>query len=106
LVGKTTLTQASAMVERASLVIGVDTGLTHMAIAFDRPTVTIFGSNIPYTKTPTPRSRVIVNWLECSPCKGNPTCNGAFTCTEMISVQQVLDTARDVLAVPQEVEDR
>jgi len=67
LVGTTTLTQASAMVERASLVIGVDTGLTHMAIAFDRPTVTLFGSNIPYTRPPTDRARVIVHWLDCSP---------------------------------------
>jgi len=98
LVGETSLTQASAMVERASLVVGVDTGLSHMAIAFDRPTVTIFGSNIPYTKTPSPRAKVIVNWLDCSPCKGNPTCNGAFTCTEMISVDQVVETAREVLA--------
>ena len=98
LVGETTLTQASAMVEQASLVIGVDTGLSHMGIAFDRPTVTIFGSNIPYTKTPTDRARVIVNWLECSPCKGNPTCNGAFTCTELISVDQVVETAKEVLA--------
>lgn len=97
LVGKTSLTQASAMVEGATLVIGVDTGLSHMAIAFDRPTVTIFGSNIPYTKTPSPRARVIVNWLECSPCKGNPTCNGAFTCTEMIAVEHVVETAREVL---------
>jgi heptosyltransferase-1 len=97
LVGETTLTQASAMVERASLVIGVDTGLSHMGIAFDRPTVTIFGSNIPYTKPPTDRAKVIVNWLECSPCKGNPTCNGAFTCTELISVDQVLETAEEVL---------
>lgn len=98
LVGETSLTQASAMVERASLVIGVDTGLSHMAIAFDRPTVTIFGSNIPYTKTPTDRAKVVVNWLECSPCKGNPTCNGAFTCTELIMVDQIMDTARGVLA--------
>ncbi len=98
LVGETTLTQASAMVERASLVIGVDTGLSHMAIAFDRPTVTIFGSNIPYTKPPTERTKVIVNWLECSPCRGNPTCNGAFTCTELITVDQVVATAREVLA--------
>jgi len=98
LVGDTTLTQASAMVERASLVIGVDTGLSHMGIAFDLPTVTIFGSNIPYTKPPTDRDKVIVNWLECSPCKGNPTCNGAFTCTELISVEQVLETAKEVLA--------
>jgi heptosyltransferase-1 len=98
LVGMTTLGQASAMVQRASLVIGVDTGLSHMGIAFDRPTVTIFGSNIPYTEPPTDRAKVIVNWLECSPCKGNPTCNGAFTCTELIAVDQVLATAREVLA--------
>jgi heptosyltransferase-1 len=86
------------MVERASLVIGVDTGLSHMAIAFDRPTVTIFGSNIPYTEPPTNRAKVIVNWLDCSPCRGNPTCDGAFTCTELISVDQVVATAREVLA--------
>ena len=98
LVGMTTLTQASAMVERASLVIGVDTGLSHMGIAFDRPTVTIFGSNIPYTEPPTDRAKVIVNWLKCSPCKGNPTCNGAFTCTELISVDRVMAAAREVLA--------
>jgi heptosyltransferase-1 len=97
LVGETTLTQASAMVERASLVIGVDTGLSHMAIAFDRPTVTIFGSNIPYTRPPTNRAKVIVHWLECSPCRSNPTCDGAFTCTELISVDQVVATAREVL---------
>jgi heptosyltransferase-1 len=98
LVGETSLTQASAMVERASLVIGVDTGLSHMAIAFDRPTVTIFGSNIPYTLPPTDRAQVIVNWLECSPCRGNPTCDGAFTCTELITVDQVVATALGVLA--------
>jgi heptosyltransferase-1 len=97
LVGKTTLTQASALVERASLVVGVDTGLTHMAIAFHRPTVTLFGSNIPYTLPGTPQARVIVHWLECSPCKGNPTCNGAFTCTELITVDQVLATIQEVL---------
>ena len=97
LVGETTLTQASAIVERASLVVGVDTGLSHMGIAFHRPTVTIFGSNIPYTEPPTDQARVIVNWLECSPCKGNPTCDGAFTCTELISVDQVMETIREIL---------
>jgi hypothetical protein len=86
------------MVEKASLAIGVDTGLTHMAIAFDRPTVTLFGSNIPYTLTPTDRARVIVHWLDCSPCRSNPTCGGAFTCTELITVDQVMETALEVLA--------
>jgi heptosyltransferase-1 len=76
-----------------------------MAIAFRRPTVTLFGSNIPYTKTPDSRARVIVHWLECSPCRGNPTCGGAFTCTELITVEQVLATAREVLDAPPDTEE-
>jgi len=96
LVGKTSLIQAGAMLQRASLVVGVDTGLTHMSIAFDRPTVTIFGSNIPYTITPTDRAKVLVHWLECSPCKGNPTCDGAFTCLKLVTVEEVLEAVREV----------
>lgn len=98
LVGRTSLTQAAAAIERASLVVGVDTGLSHMGIAFDRPTVTIFGSNIPYTDPPTDRAKVLVHWLECSPCKGSPTCNGEFTCLRLISVDDVLAAAREVMA--------
>jgi heptosyltransferase-1 len=98
LVGKTSLTQAAGAIERAALVIGVDTGLSHMGLAFDRPTVTIFGSNIPYTEPPTDRGKVLVHWLECSPCKGNPTCNGDYTCLKLISVEDVLAAARDVMA--------
>jgi heptosyltransferase-1 len=98
LVGKTSLTQAAGAIERAALVVGVDTGLTHMGIAFDRPTVTIFGSNIPYTEPPTDRAKVLVHWLECSPCKGNPTCHGAYTCLKLIGVDDVLAAAREVIA--------
>jgi len=98
LVGRTSLTQAAAAIQEARLVVGVDTGLSHMGIAFDRPTVTIFGSNIPYTEPPTDRAKVLVHWLECSPCKGNPTCNGEFTCLRLISVDAVLEAAREVMA--------
>ncbi len=98
LVGRTSLTQAAAAIERARLVVGVDTGLSHMGIAFDRPTVTIFGSNIPYTEPPTDRAKVLVHWLECSPCKGNPTCNGEYTCLRLISVDDVLSAGREVMA--------
>jgi heptosyltransferase-1 len=98
LVGKTSLTQAAGAIEKAALVIGVDTGLSHMGIAFDRPTVTLFGSNIPYTEPPTNRAKVLVHWLECSPCKGNPTCDGDYTCLKLISVDDVLAAAREVMA--------
>lgn len=102
LVGRTSLTQAAAVIQGASLVVGVDTGLTHMGIAFDRPTVTIFGSNIPYTEPPTDRARVLVHWLECSPCKGNPTCNGEYTCMRLIHPRDVLNAAREVMAAGEE----
>ncbi len=97
LVGRTTLRQAAAVIERASLVVGVDTGLTHMGIAFDRPTIGIFGSNIPYTETFSDRTRVLIHWLDCVPCKGRPTCGGDFTCLRLITVDQVLGAAREIL---------
>jgi heptosyltransferase I len=99
LVGKTSLTRAAALVERASLVIGVDTGLSHMGIAFQRPTVTIFGSTIPYTETLSHRAKVLVHRLECSPCRTRPTCNGDFTCMKLVTVDQVMAAAREVLAI-------
>ena len=99
-VGKTTLRQASALIEKASLVIGVDTGLTHIGIAFDRPTVGLYGSNVPYTETFTDRARILIHWLDCVPCKGNPTCDGDFTCLRLITVDEVMEATRDLLAEP------
>ena len=98
LVGKTGLTEAAAIIERAELVVGVDTGLTHMGLAFQRPTIGIFGSNIPYTETHSDRARILIHWLDCTPCKGHPTCNGDFTCLRRITVDEVLCAARELLA--------
>lgn len=97
LVGKTSLSQAAAVVERATLVVGVDTGLTHVAVASKRPTIALFGSNIPYTEPLAPQAKVLVHWLPCSPCKGNPTCGGEFTCMRLITVDEILAAAREVL---------
>lgn len=100
LVGVTTLDQAAAIIEGAALVVGVDTGLNHVGIAFDRPTVSLFGSNVPFTDPPTPRTRILLHRLPCVPCKGNPTCNGDFTCMRLITVDEVLEAAREVMALP------
>ena len=97
LVGKTTLREAAAIIERATLVIGVDTGLTHIGIAFERPTIGIYGSNIPYTETFTDQTRILIHWLDCVPCKGNPTCDGAFTCLRLITVDEVMNAAREIV---------
>ncbi|NIN72243.1 MAG: lipopolysaccharide heptosyltransferase [Gemmatimonadetes bacterium] len=99
LVGKTSLSEAAALVKFARLLVGVDTGLTHVASAFERPTVALFGSNIPYSEPPTDRTRIIVHRLECTPCKHYPTCDGDYTCMRLITVDEVLNTAREVLEV-------
>lgn len=96
--GKTTLRQAAALIRRSSLLIGVDTGLTHMGIAFNIPTIVLFGSTCPYTDTRRDNAVVLYKKLECSPCKRNPTCGGRYTCMTSITVDEVLATARRLLA--------
>ena len=97
LAGDTRLPEAAALVRDAALLIGVDTGLTHMGIAFARPTVALFGSTRPYLDTGRDNARVIWLGLECSPCRRRPTCNGAFTCLRDISAEAVLREASQVL---------
>jgi lipopolysaccharide heptosyltransferase I len=98
LTGATGLAEAAALVKHAGLVLGVDTGLTHMGIAFARPTVAIFGSTRPYLDTGRPNARVIWLGLPCSPCRRHPTCGGAFTCLREITAERVVDEARAAMA--------
>jgi lipopolysaccharide heptosyltransferase I len=100
LAGATGLAEAAALVKHAGLVVGVDTGLTHMGIAFARPTVAIFGSTRPYLDTGRPNARVIWLGLPCSPCRRHPTCGGAYTCLRDISAERVMMEARAVLESP------
>ncbi len=99
LTGQTGLAEAAALVRHAGLVIGVDTGLTHMGIAFAVPTVALFGSTCPYTDTGRPNARVLRLGLDCSPCGRRPTCGGAWTCMRDIAPARVLDEAGIVLGV-------
>ncbi|MBK9132154.1 MAG: glycosyltransferase family 9 protein [Gammaproteobacteria bacterium] len=91
-VGNTTLAQSAALIKYAHCLVGVDTGLTHMGIAFKVPTVALFGSTRPYLDTTRANARVLYHRLECSPCRRHPTCGGAYTCMRLIEVDEVADT--------------
>jgi len=97
LVGKTNLRQAAALIKNASLLIGVDTGLTHMGTAFEIPTIALFGSTCPYLETDSNKTRIIYKNLECSPCRRKPTCDGDYTCMKLITADEVINTARELL---------
>jgi heptosyltransferase-1 len=97
LAGRTSIRQAAALIKHAALLIGVDTGLTHMGSAFRIPSIALFGSTCPYLETGCERSVVIYKQLDCSPCKRRPSCQGAFTCMTSISVEEVLQQADHLL---------
>lgn len=90
LAGKTPLNQSAALVNMAGLLVGVDTGIAHIAIALKTPAVMLFGSTCPYLQTGRDNVRVIWLGLSCAPCGRRPTCNGAYSCMREITVAKVL----------------
>ena len=97
LAGATALDEAAAIIGGARLLIGVDTGLTHLGIAEDVPTVALFGSTCPYLDPGTDRALVLYERLPCSPCRRHPTCHGRFDCMRLHTVDGVLAAAGRLL---------
>lgn len=96
LAGALKLDESIALIAEAGLLVGVDTGLTHMGTALRVPTVALFGSTRPYLQGPTPRTQVMYDALPCSPCRRRPTCDGAYTCMKQLTVPRVLQVAQQV----------
>ncbi len=90
LVGATTLGEASAVASLCNALVGVDTGLSHMAVAHGRPAALIFGSNTPYLDPPAPSAAILHSGRPCSPCRGKLTCDGRIDCMRDVSVDQVV----------------
>ena len=96
--GKTNLDQSVFIVSKAKKVIGFDTGLTHIAEAFDMPLVSIWGSTAPELLGVFPYK--ITNSLEagielpCRPCTkfGREACPlGHFKCMKDIPNNMITD---------------
>lgn len=104
--GQCSLLETAALIERASAVLTNDTGLMHIAAAFQKNIVTIFGSSVrefgfvPYRA---PFQLIENSTLSCRPCShiGRERCpKGHFKCmmeieerTVIAAVQTALSTA-------------
>jgi len=97
LVGRTPLPEALAWIADSKALIGVDTGLSHMAIATDRPAVVLFGSTLPYRGGGRTPLQVLWLGLSCSPCGRRPSCGGRWTCLVDLPVPRVLAALDGVL---------
>jgi heptosyltransferase I len=99
LAGKTRMEESVAVIGRSALVIGVDTGLTHMGVALRRPTLAVFGSTHPYDSLGVSSGKVIWSGVPCSPCGRYPTCGGRFFCLTEITPERVFGSVVQLLTV-------
>lgn len=97
LCGRTTLGQSAAIIANAALLIGVDTGLTHMGTAFTVPTLALFGATCPYQTTTSLRTQVLYDAQPCSPCRRKPVCHDQFDCMRALTVEKIVAAATPLL---------
>jgi heptosyltransferase-2 len=98
LCGEQSLADAIATVAQAEAVVSHDSGLMHVAAAYSRPLVAVFGPTDP--RFAPPRSaRAKVEWLhqECSPCN-QPTCRfGHGLCMSGVRPDTVFESLRTAM---------
>lgn len=100
---ETSLTGMGSLVAAATGVVGVETGFTHLAAAFNRPTVSLYGSTGAAKEGTCGIAQAhISSKMPCSPCH-NKICNYTANvrhlppCLSEISPAQVWDQLQDML---------
>jgi ADP-heptose:LPS heptosyltransferase len=100
--GVTSLDESVYLISKAKRVLGFDTGLTHIAEAFDKPIASIWGGTVPELLGVQPYmvkdAEVIGIKLPCRPCSkfGLEKCPlGHFKCMNNIPEEVVIDFAND-----------
>lgn len=100
LAGQTGLQEMMALVESSALVVMNDSGPLHLATAFGRPTVGIYGPTSPSRTGPYGRLDSVARLdLPCSPCylKKLSNCPHAHRCLADLPVELVCEQIRRVL---------
>lgn len=92
--GKTTLAEMIALIRRAALCVTNDSGSMHIAVALDKPVVSIFGPTNPLRTGPYGRPLAVVQAdIECSPCylRKLSRCPHNHLCMREVTSAMVLD---------------
>lgn len=97
LIGKTTIRQMMAVLSRAELVVTNDSGPMHVAAAFDRRVLALFGPTDHTTTSPACAHHVIVRHAtECAPCLKRH-CPTDHRCMDAITPAEVIEAAATLL---------
>lgn len=105
--GKFSINESADLVRKAKLIITHDTGLMHIAAAFKKPIISVWGNTVPefgmypyYGNFQIPNSIFQINGLRCRPCSkiGYSKCpKGHFKCMRQISTGEIAESVNQLL---------
>jgi len=101
--GDFSLTELRALVDRAALFIGGDSGPLHVAATSAVPIVALYGPTLPARSAPWREPRFIAEAVEirdlpCRPCDQRVCAPGDFRCLTSLEPERVIDAAERALA--------
>jgi heptosyltransferase I len=101
LAGETTLSELAALISRATLCVTNDSGPMHLAVALDKPVVSVFGPTDPVWAGPYRRDGAVLRAeLPCSPCylRELRRCAFGHACMKNVSASAVIERVDGILA--------
>jgi heptosyltransferase-1 len=100
LAGDTTLSELAALIRRAALCVTNDSGPMHLAVALDRPMVSVFGPTDPVWSGPYRRADAVERAnVACSPCflRRLRDCPHNHVCMHDVAAATVIERAESIL---------
>lgn len=101
LAGKCSLAETAAVIEHCAVLISGDSGVLHIGVGLDIPTVSMFGPGIARKWAPRGKKHIVINkHLSCSPCTKfgyTPKCPIKAKCLRDISVEEVIEAAKKTI---------
>lgn len=97
IVGKTTLRELGALIQRCSFFVSTDSAPLHMATAFGTPTIALFGPTDPKRHLPPGEKTIFLQQkVDCGPCYRS-YCNHDFICMKKIEPDLVIEKQKELL---------
>ncbi len=107
--GKFKLNESADLVRKSKLIISHDTGLMHIAAAFKKSIISVWGNTVPtfgmfpyYGKNVVPQFIAEVQHLKCRPCSkiGFQNCpKGHFNCMNLQRIDEIVSEVNTILNV-------
>lgn len=95
---RNSLKEFSALVNNCSVIITADTLALHIAIAFKKPVVALFGPTCPQEIDLYNRGYKIVSDIDCEPCYKNK-CDRELTCMDKIDLHDIVKAVKNLITV-------